>query len=141
MDKDYRTDDDTTVREWSNMWDTSNWAYSLAMSGKTVIGVATVAYRTEGVHMLESRTELGVLWDVRAEPHQQKRGVGRALFESASTWRGNTGLKQLKFETQDVNVLTCRLYERMGCELRGVLRGACGQTYPDETQFRWWLGL
>ncbi|MCH8235002.1 MAG: hypothetical protein IIC29_02640 [Chloroflexi bacterium] len=52
MDKDYRIDDDTAVQGWSNAWDTSNWAYFLAMSDKTVIGVATVAYRTEGVHML-----------------------------------------------------------------------------------------
>ena len=51
-----------------------------------VVGGAAVAFNTNGVFMLEGRSDLAVLWDLRVHPAWQRQGVGRALFQHAAAW-------------------------------------------------------
>ena len=88
----------------------------------------------------ESRDDLAVLWDIRVHPELRRTGIGSQLFRSAVEWARQKGCKQLKVETQDINVPACRFYAAQGCELRTVNPDA----YPDlphETQLLWYLHL
>jgi GNAT superfamily N-acetyltransferase len=93
--------------------------------------------------MLENRSDLAVLWDLRVQPEQRRKGIGRRLFQQAAEWARVQGCTQLKIETQNVNVPACRFYARQGCHLGAVLRyGYSG--CPDvahETMLLWYLDL
>jgi len=104
------------------------------------IGGATVAYDTPGLDMLEGRSDLAVLWDIRVVPAHRRHGVGAELFKAAETWALERQCRQLKVETQNVNVTACRFYARRGC----VLRAAHRQVYPRcpaELQLLWYKDL
>ena len=87
--------------------------------------------------MLEGRDDLAVLWDIRVAPPFRRTGVGRHLFDAVETWARPQGCRELKIETQDVNVAACRFYAAMGCELRVVRPGAYPE-HPEETQMLWY---
>jgi GNAT superfamily N-acetyltransferase len=72
--------------------------------------------------MLEARTDLAVLWDLRVAPERRGEGIGRRLFVRAVEWARGRDCKQLKIETQNINVAACRFYARQGCELRAIDR-------------------
>ena len=122
--------------DWAERFDTSQWGLFLARAEGLSIGGATVAVRTSGLDMLEGRSDLAVLWDIRIAPAFRGRGVGRALFEAAETWALARGCHELKVETQNVNVTACRFYHAMGCQLRFVRDDAYVHC-PGEAQFLW----
>lgn len=99
-----------------------------------------LAFDTPGVHLLEGRRDLAVLWDLRICPRCRGRGIGRALFAGAERWAAARGCVQLKIETQNINVPACRFYEGRGCELKGIQRGAY-PAQPDEVQLLWYKTL
>ncbi|MDP6455252.1 MAG: GNAT family N-acetyltransferase [SAR202 cluster bacterium] len=136
--------DDTNVAGWLEQFDVTNWSFLLAEVDGRIAGGATIASRTDGVHMLDSRDDLGVLWDLRVSDAFKRQGVGAALFRAAVDWQSSEGLKQVKIETQNVNVPACRFYAAMGCELRGIIHhsyAADGPPVDEEVQFHWWLDL
>ena len=104
------------------------------------MGGAVVAYDTPGVYMLEGRRDLAVLWDIRVAPPVRGRGVGRALFLAAEAWATAKGCRQLKVETQNINVPACRFYLRQGCVLGGIRRFAYVE-FPDEVEMLWYKEL
>jgi GNAT superfamily N-acetyltransferase len=65
---------------------------------------------------------LAVLWDIRVQPERRGRGVGKALFYASVDWACRRGCRQLKVETQNVNVAACRFYASQGCELGAIHR-------------------
>ncbi|MGD0611563.1 MAG: GNAT family N-acetyltransferase [Anaerolineales bacterium] len=95
-------------------FDVRAWGFFLARWGDETAGAAAVAVDSTGVFMLEARSDLCVLWDIRVRP--QYRGAGILLFRYAVDWSRKRGLRQMKVETQNVNVPACRFYQRMGCE-------------------------
>lgn len=122
---------------WSARFDTARWTLLVAREGERWIGGATLAHGTPGVDMLEGRADLVVLWDLRVEPEARGRGVGSALFRAAVAWGRARGCRQLKVETQNVNVPACRFYARQGCTLGAIDRHA----YPDlpgEARLLWY---
>jgi len=127
-------------RDWASRFDTSCWALFLARTDGHCVGGAAVAWRTGDVGMLEGRSDLAVLWDVRIAPAFRRRGVGRRLFEAAERWARARGCRELKIETQNVNVTACRFYAALGCELR-VVREDAYPRCPGETQFLWYKAL
>ena len=137
--KDYDQGEDRPLR-WPWRFDVSRWrAFAAHVSGRRV-GGAVVAFDTPGVHMLEERRDLAVLWDIRVLPDARGRGVGAALFRAAEAWARGRGCGQMKIETQNINVPACRFYARMGCELGAIHRFA----YPDlphEVQLMWYRDL
>ena len=138
--KDYDESEDDRPARWLERWDTANWRVFSAYDGDRRVGGAVVATRTPGVHMLEGRDDLAVLWDIRVHPEYRRRGIGSELLSAASAWARDNGCKRLKIETQNINVSACRFYARFGCELRAIHRAAYTDT-PREVQLLWYLDL
>ncbi|SRR5581483_8727881 len=129
--------------EWPRQFDVSRWGFFLARDGDKNIGAAAVAFNTNGVHMLEERSDLAVLWDIRVRPEVRERGVGRVLFEYAAQWSRQRGCRQMKIETQNVNVPACRFYRAMGCELGNIHRFgyAADPRVAGEVMLNWYFNL
>jgi GNAT superfamily N-acetyltransferase len=137
--KDYDQGADRPAR-WTRRFDVSRWRMFEARVDGRLVGCAVVAFDTPGVHMLEERGDLAVLWDLRVLPEARGRGAGAALFRAAEAWARGRGCGWMKIETQNINVGACRFYARMGCELGAVHRFA----YPDlphEVQLLWYRDL
>jgi ribosomal protein S18 acetylase RimI-like enzyme len=135
--KDYDSLGDENPAQWSKRFDVSNWGLIVARSNRALLGGAVVAFNTEGVSMLEGRRDLAVLWDIRVVPEARWRGIGSALFRAVEAWAAARGCKQLKIETQNINVPACRFYARQGCVLGAINRFAY-QDLPDEVQLLWY---
>ena len=125
---------------WPDRFDISRWGVLVARERERPVGGAVVAFDTPGFEMLEGRGDLAVLWDLRVAPDARGRGVGAALFETATAWASARGCRQFKVETQDVNVPACRFYARMGCEL-GAAHRSVYPDLPDEVQLLWYKTL
>jgi GNAT superfamily N-acetyltransferase len=125
---------------WADRFDTSMWHMWLARVGNRGIGGVTVALGTSGLDILEGRSDLAVLWDLRVAPALRGRGVGRALFLAASSWARGHGCTELKVETQNINAPACRFYAALGCQLRTVRADAYPRC-PGEVQFLWYRSL
>ena len=137
--KDYDAHDGGPAR-WASRFDISNWSLLAARRDGVRVGGAVIAWNTPGVHRLEDKTDLAVLWDIRVRPDARSGGIGSALFEAAERWSRAKGCRTLKIETQNVNVPACRFYARMGCELGVVDRHAYAE-WPAEVQLLWFKGL
>ncbi len=129
-----------TPDQWPRHFDVSRWGLLLARSEQGLVGGAAVAFDTPELDMLEGRTDLAVLWDIRIVPAHRRHGVGSALFEAVETWARERGCRQLKVETQNNNVAACRFYARQGCVLRAANRGVYAEL-PDEIQLLWYKEL
>jgi ribosomal protein S18 acetylase RimI-like enzyme len=157
--KDYDSYEDSPPTAWARQFDMRNWGFLLArqpgspVSVKaespgspipaTAIGGAAIAWNTSGVNMLEGRSDLAVLWDIRVRPERRGQGLGKHLLQSAADWARQRGCTMLKIETQNVNVAACRFYASQGCELGDIRRfGYAGQAHvAHETMLIWYLRL
>jgi GNAT superfamily N-acetyltransferase len=141
--KDYDAYADGGPSAWPGRFDVRNWGFLLASEKSRPVGGAALAFDTPTVHMLAGRRDLAVLWDIRVHPGQRRSGVGTALFEQAAGWARRRGAKQLKIETQNINVPACRFYAKQGCHLGEVDRYAY-RRHPDlahEVMLIWYLNL
>jgi GNAT superfamily N-acetyltransferase len=125
---------------FADRWDTSAWALLAAVEGERRVGGAVVAVRTPGLALHEGRDDLATLLDLRVDPKLWGRGLGSQLFSAACAWARAHGCRQLKIETQNVNVPACRFYARQGCELRTINPHAYPEL-PDEVQLLWYRDL
>jgi streptothricin acetyltransferase len=57
--------------------------------------------------------------DVAVDTKYRRQGIGRALIERAIEWAREKGFPGIMLETQNNNVVGCKLYESCGFELRG----------------------
>lgn len=137
--KDYDAIGDRPL-DWTARFDTSQWVLFLARSDGRYLGGATLALGTPGLHMLEDRSDLAVLWDIRVTPTSRGRGVGRALIGAVETLARTRGYGELKVETQNVNVPACRFYAAVGFQLRVVRENAYPEC-PGEAQLLWYKAL
>jgi GNAT superfamily N-acetyltransferase len=138
--KDYDAIDGEHPSTWARRFDLSNWVLFAAWAEGRRVGGAVVAFSTPGLTMLDSREDLAVLWDIRVLPEARGQGVGGALFRAAEARARTKGCRQLKVETQNINVLACRFYERQGC----VLIAVNDKVYPeftDEVQLLWYKDI
>ena len=138
--KDYDAYDGEGPTHWAKDFDLSRWAVLAALNGDERVGGAVVARDTPGVDLLEGRDDLAVLWDLRVRPDRRGRGVGHLLFGAAEAWARAHGCREMKVETQNVNVPACRFYAGRGCELRSIRQGAY-PGLPDEAQLLWFKRL
>ena len=142
-DYDAQAQGDDRPEGWANQFAPSNWGFYLAMDREQAVGGAAVVLNTPEVHMLENRSDLAVLWDIRVQPEQRGKGIGWQLFQHAAAWAREQGCTQLKIETQNVNVPACRFYIRQGCHLGAILRygyAGCPQV-AHEAMLLWYLDL
>lgn len=124
---------------WPSRFDLSHWGLIAATVTSRWVGGAVIAAGDPAVDLLEGRSDLALLWDIRVAPAFRRMGVGGKLFSAVKAWCRARGCTELKVETQDINVAACRFYERQGCEVRRVEPRA----YPglDEVQLLWYRGL
>jgi len=127
--------------DWPKQFDVSNWGFFLATEGKRLVGGAAVAFGSSGVTMLDERRDLSVLWDLRVDP--ASRGAGIPLFRYAAEWSRKRGCRQMKVETQNINVPACHFYHRMGCQLGEIQRFgyAAVPAITEEVMLVWFLDL
>ena len=128
------------VESWSRQWDISNWALFAALDDGARVGGAVVAWDTPGVYILEGRPDLAVLWDIRIRPDYRRRGIGSRRFRRAAEWARAKGCRQLKIETQNINVAACKFYADQGCYL-GAVHPGIYESLPEEVQLLWYLNL
>ncbi len=142
-DYDSKEKDDPRPIGWTKRFDVSKWGFFLALNGSRALGGATVAIDTPDVNMLEGRKDLAVLWDIRVHPDERRRGIGSKLFKHAADWARRKGCRQLKVETQNINVPACRFYAKQGCELGAIHRyGYAGcSDVAHEAMLLWYLKL
>ena len=138
--KDYDAEKDDRAESWSRRWDISNWALFEALDDGVPVGGAVVARDTPGVYMLEGRPDLAVLWDIRIRPDYRRRGIGSRLFRRAAEWGRGKGCRQLKIETQNINVAACKFYASQGCYL-GAIHPGIYESLPEEVQLLWYMNL
>ena len=99
-----------------------------------------LAWRTDALDLLEKRTDLTVLWDIRVHPDYRHQGVGQTLFRAAEAWARARTCRQIKVETQNINVPACRFYAKQGCVLGAIHRHAYPD-FPTEVQLLWYKDL
>jgi GNAT superfamily N-acetyltransferase len=121
---------------WPQQFDVSNWGFFLARMAGELVGAAAIACNTPGVDMLEGRSDLAFLWDIRVAPEAQRTGVGSQLFRAAEAWARERGCTELMIETQNNNVPACRFYSSKGCTLKAAIPSAYPK-FPDEIQLLW----
>ena len=138
--KDYDAVNEKGPARWTKRFDVRNWGLIAAHDGEQRLGGAVIAFNTAGVHMLEGRTDLAVLWDIRVRPEARSAGIGALLFRGAEAWAGDRRCRTLKVETQNINVPACRFYRRMGCTLGDIHRFAYANL-PTEVQLMWFKDL
>jgi GNAT superfamily N-acetyltransferase len=138
--KDYDAIPGERPQEWPQRFDLTHWGFFTARTGGRIVGAAAVAHNSPDLEVLEGRSDLAVLWDIRVAPEVRGQGVGSALFQAAETWARTQGCLQLKVETQTINLPACRFYGRHGC----VLKAAHPDAYPalpQEIQLLWYKDL
>jgi len=106
--KDYDSIEGEGPTHWAGRWNLANWGLISAFLRGDRVGGVVLAFDTEGLDMLEGRQDLAVLWDIRVHPDHRRHGVGQALFLAAETWARARGCRQLKVETQNINLPACR---------------------------------
>ncbi|AIE83647.1 GNAT family N-acetyltransferase [Fimbriimonas ginsengisoli] len=138
--KDYDQDPDSRPSALPRHFQTDNWRLFAAFEADRRVGGAIVAWNSPGCDMLEGRSDLAVVFDLRVAHEARGRAIGRALFSEAAKWAKERGCKELRVETQDVNVGACRFYAAIGCHLHSVELGAYGPDL-DEAKLIWSLPL
>jgi len=135
--KDYDAIEAERPSRWNERFNIENWGIFAAFDGAKRIGGAAAAWNTPEVSMLENRSDLACLWDLRVAPEYRGRGVGEQLFENAVDWAQQRNCRLFKVETQNINVPACRFYAAQGCHLGGFNLHA----YPpemNEVQLLWY---
>lgn len=140
--KDYDAIKGEGPARWLKRFDTSHCGLLAAYGDGARIGGAVVAFDSPGLHMLEGRRDVAILWDLRVRPSSRSIGVGSALFQAVEEWSRQRGCRTPKVETQNTNFAACRFYARMGCSLGAIDRFAY-PGLPDEVHLLWFkeLGL
>jgi ribosomal protein S18 acetylase RimI-like enzyme len=125
---------------WSRRFDLANWGLFVALVGDRRVGGAAVVLNAPDVDMLEGRSDLAVIWDIRVSPEVRGLGVGSELFRAAIEWSTVRSARLLKVETQNTNVPACKFYARQGCFLGAIDRFAYCDL-PHEVQLLWYKDL
>ena len=138
--KDYDAIKGEGPTRWPKRWDTSNWGLLVARVEDRIVGGCVLAHNTNGVNKLEGRDDVVAVWDLRVHPDYRRRGIGHLLFEAAVEWAKDRHCRELKIETQNINVSACRFYEQQGCRLSAINRSAY-EAFPEEVELIWSLAL
>jgi GNAT superfamily N-acetyltransferase len=134
--KDYDSIDGAGPDGWSERFDLTNWGLLAAHLGGEWVGGAVVTRDTPNMWMLEGRTDLAFLLDLRVDTAHRGSGVGTALIDAVEAWAIGCGCTELKVETQDINAGACSFYAAMGMTCAEGDPDAYPDL-PDETQVIW----
>ncbi len=138
--KDYDAQPGNHPGDWPLRFDVRSWGFLAAYSRGDRVGGAVVISQCPDIDMLDGRDDLALLWDIRVAAAVRNRGVGTALLAATESWARSRNAREMKVETQNVNVPACRFYARHGFILREVRRGAYVDL-PGEVQLLWYKDL
>lgn len=138
--KDYDAIEGEGPANWGKRWDVTSWAFLSAYAGGKRIGSCALARDMPGVDMLQGRIDCAAIWDLRVGCDHRRQRAGSQLFKAAVDWARGQKCRELRVETQNINVPACRFYERQGCRLRSINRFAY-EDLPSEVQLIWSLDL
>ena len=127
---------------WPPKTENGEFVAFLAEEDSFAVGGAAVVLNPSGAFLLERRSSLAGLWDIRVHPRYRHRGIGSTLLLHAAGWAGRRGCSQLRVECQNVNVTACRFYAKH-CALGGIERYGYA-AFPDvahETMLLWYRDL
>jgi GNAT superfamily N-acetyltransferase len=129
--------------QWAQKFDLRKWRVLLALRADRPVGGATLAFDTPDIHMLTGRQDVAALWDIRVHPNERGHGIGSMLFRESAAWARARKCRQLKAETQNVNVAACRFYARQGCHLGEINYYAYADqpAVATEVMLVWYLDL
>lgn len=129
--------------KYEEEFDISNWGFYMAFENEKPIGAVTIASKTENMLMLEGRSDLAVLWDIRVDDKYKNMGIGSKLFELAVEWSKLNAFKQIKIECQNNNVPACKFYSKKGAVLSKIDEYAYynDSNLRNEAQFIWYLNI
>jgi len=126
--------------EWADEFDLSNWGLLMALESALPVGSALIAFDTPGLDMLEARRDLAVIWDLRVRPEKRGQGIGARLIRGAESWALARDCREIRVETQNINIAACRCYARAGFHLLQANAGFYPD-HPDEIQLIWTKAL
>lgn len=138
--KDYDSEPGAHPTSWPSRFDTAPWHLFTAHQGTDHVGGLVLILGSPEIDMLEGRSDLALIWDLRVAPEARGSGVGLALLREAEALALTHGCSELKVETQNINVGACRFYARAGFELRSIDHSAYSEL-PDEIQMLWYKNL
>jgi ribosomal protein S18 acetylase RimI-like enzyme len=125
---------------WPHRFNLSNWRLFIArFEGKPAGGIV-LAYESPDLDLLDGRNDLALIWDLRVEPEFRRQGVGCALYREAEKWVRERNYREVKVETQNINLAACRFYLCNGFKLRAV-RPFAYEGLPGEIQLLWYKDL
>jgi GNAT superfamily N-acetyltransferase len=116
------------------------WAIFAAYSERRRVGGAAIVMDSPEIDLLEGRTDVALLWDIRVEPTGRRNGVGSALLAEVERWALERNAVHLMVETQNVNPPACRFYEKQGFGLQSANANAY-PAMPNEIQLLWYKTL
>ena len=132
---------DAKTTRWKSMFDLDNWKFFVAYNeDNKIIAGATLATKTEDCHMLEGKTDLAVLWDIRVSDEYKHQGIGQKLFDMAKNYAKSNGFKRLKVECQNTNPAAVNFYHKQGMVLSCIKEYAYSD-FPNEVELLWYLDL
>lgn len=140
-------DDDNeaeVIINWPKEYVARDWGIFMAFNEKQPMGGSMVAIDIPaGMTTPFEDSGIAILWDLRVSSESRNSGIGSMLFKYASDWARQKGCKQLKIETQNVNVPACRFYAKQGCVLGGIHRygyAGCADV-AHESMLLWYLNF
>ncbi|MBU1699117.1 MAG: GNAT family N-acetyltransferase [Candidatus Eisenbacteria bacterium] len=141
--KDYDALDHSGPENWPKKFNVQHWGFFLMLLDGQPSGGAAVAVKSDTVHMLEGRNDLAVLWDLRIAPDVRNQGFGGKLFQYALSWAKARHYRQMKIETQNINVPACKFYMMQGCHLGAIHRYgyAAVPAVAHEAMLFWYIDL
>ena len=135
--KDYDAYPGAQPAEWSTRFDVASWRlFAAVVDGQRVGGAALVPNGSADIDLLDGRSDLALLWDLRVAPNFRRVGVGATLLSHVVTAAAEAGATELRAETQQINIPACRFYAAQGFRLAIARRGAY-PTLPEEIQLLW----
>ncbi len=137
---DYDAERGRGPERWLDRWDIRNWSVISAFHKDERIGGAVVAFDTPGVHMLDGRSDVAALWDIRIRPDHRKGGLGTAIFQECITLARTKKSRFFKIETHSYNIPACKFYAKQGA-LLGNIEKMVYEENPHHYRMIWWVDM
>ena len=135
--KDYDAYPGAGPTDWPTRFDIASWQFFVAVvDAQWVGGAVLVPNGSTDLDLLDDRSDLALLWDLRVTPKFRRLGIGATLIRHVTDGATQSGAAELRVETQHVNVPACRCYAAQGFRLATARRQAY-PLLPEEIQLLW----
>jgi len=106
-EKSYPNDDE----DWGDYIDNPNKIVFFCYDDDDCVGQVRIRKNWNGYAYIE---------DIAVSKSHRKKGVGRMLIQKTVEWAKTKKLYGIMLETQDVNLLACRFYDKLGFKIGAV---------------------